>query len=167
MRRCFIVLVFMLFSLCFGCGPKAPEGFPRVYPCTITVNKEGKPLVDAAVTLLPETKGTGAWAIAGMTGADGVAAISTVQSTYTARGVPEGKYKVTVTKVVLPEGRLSDEEIKKMPPPERMKYAAAQKAKMDKMPPVVPPVLHDSEKTPLTIEITSAGGELTIDVDQF
>jgi hypothetical protein len=85
-----VVLVFQA-----GCGKdhNRPDDLPKLYPVSITVTQDGKPLEEATVTLYAKTPtkyGTGS----AKTNASGVAVIRT----YGYNGVPVGQYTVTVEK---------------------------------------------------------------------
>jgi len=166
MRIPITAITFVFFVLCLGCGPKAPAGFPKLYNCKIVVTKEGKPLSDATVMLLPESP-TGAHATGGKTNSSGIAALRTTQGNYGKPGVPVGQYKIVLNKPVDIEGKLSDEEVNKMPTHERLQYSAEMARKASAMTPVIPFELTDAKRTPLTVEVTSAGGEATINIDEY
>ena len=79
-----------------GCGPKLPDGMPKLNPTTITVIQDGQPLAEAMVTLKAVDESS-KWTSGGMTDAKGVATIVT-HGQY--KGVPAGKYKVAVAKTL-------------------------------------------------------------------
>lgn len=89
--RCLLLFNVLVLT---GCFEKRPDGMPDLVPCTISVIQQGARLADANVALYPldESK----WTASGGSDASGNAEIHT-WGTY--RGVPVGKYKVTVTKV--------------------------------------------------------------------
>lgn len=97
MKKTFIhVSLFLLLSvLATGCRhvPK-PKDFPPVYPCSIAVTQEGKPLADAEVLLFSKDESC-RWAVAGTTDSAGVARLRTHGRFV---GVPEGTFVVTVIK---------------------------------------------------------------------
>lgn len=68
---------------------------PKLYPASVTVTQEGKPLAGAMVQLIPEDSVNSAWGPGGTTNASGVVVLQT-NGKY--KGAPLGKYKVTVTK---------------------------------------------------------------------
>ena len=77
-----------------GCGGEPrPDGFPKLYPVSLTFIQEGEPVADAAVILLPQDDNR--WSSGGATDANGVAVLRTHGRFL---GVPVGKYKVMVTK---------------------------------------------------------------------
>ena len=79
----------------FGCGPKLPDGMPKLYsPIKITVTQEGQPLVGATVTLRSTDPSAGTWTIGGLTDANGGFELYT----HGYRGAPLGTFKVVVYK---------------------------------------------------------------------
>ena len=166
MRRLICALTLMFLIVNFGCGPRPPQGFPKLYQCKITVTKEGKPLANASVILQDESP-SGAYASGGKTNASGVAVIRTTQGNYSATGAPEGKYKILLNKPVDIEGKLSDAEVNKMATHERLQYSAEMAKKAAAMTPIIPADLTSVKKTPLNLEVTTAGAEATINVDDY
>jgi len=91
----------------------------------------------------------------------------TTQGEYIAVGAPEGKHKIIINKAVDIEGKLPDAEVNKMPTHERMQYMAEMVKKANAMKAVIPADLASIQKTPLSIEVTSTGGEMTINIDDY
>jgi len=80
-----------------GCsGTPRPDGLPKLYPCTITITQEGKPLEGVSVSLYDPAI-TDRWAVGGQTNASGVATIHTHGQFL---GTPAGRFKVVLTKTV-------------------------------------------------------------------
>ncbi|MDR2171767.1 MAG: hypothetical protein LBP59_16610 [Planctomycetaceae bacterium] len=91
-----ITIVSILLSnlLIAGCSGKLrPDGMPRLVPCSILVKQDATPLANANVSIIPENGSK--WNAAGVTDNSGVAKLYTL-SQY--EGVPEGKYKVVISK---------------------------------------------------------------------
>ncbi|MDR2704683.1 MAG: carboxypeptidase-like regulatory domain-containing protein [Planctomycetaceae bacterium] len=90
-------ILFLIFLvLVVGCsGEQRPEGMPTLYPCTITITQDGKPLAGAMVTLYTESSEDRRWSSGGTTNPQGVISIK-VLGKYL--GAPAGTYKVTVEK---------------------------------------------------------------------
>lgn len=79
-----------------GCSKSSlPEGFPKLYPCEITVNQGGTPLEGATVTLMPKDPAN-VYSSSGTTDASGKA----VLKTYGHAGAPMGKSAIVVTKAI-------------------------------------------------------------------
>jgi hypothetical protein len=82
--------------LVVGCArEQRPEGIPTLYPCTITITQDSKPLSGAMVTLYTESSEDRRWSPGGTTDSQGVIQIK-VLGKYL--GAPAGTYKVTVAK---------------------------------------------------------------------
>jgi len=130
------VLIFLAagFIITVGCGGrKMPDGMPALRSCKLTFTQENVPLADATVFLRsvsPDFK----WSVSGMTDDKGVVNVST-EGFYP--GVPEGTYKVVVTKTVeLENGYYS----------------------------VIEKQYEDVKTTPLDLEITAKGNDKTFDL---
>jgi hypothetical protein len=139
----FVTLV--VFLSIVGCGNASrPKDLPPLYPCVITVIQDGKPLADATVTLVPET---GRWNAAGSSDTVGVAEMFT-NGSY--RGVPEGKYRVCVTKIETVAGKSSDDDLKP--------------SEADSNFHLVDPQYSDTTESPLFINVVKETKEHKIDV---
>ena len=78
-----------------GCSDTPrPDGLPTLYPCTITIKQDGKPLEGADI-LLYDPAITDRWIVAGQTDTSGVAVLRTHGQF---PGAPEGRFKVVVSK---------------------------------------------------------------------
>ncbi|MDR2642563.1 MAG: hypothetical protein LBC74_07195 [Planctomycetaceae bacterium] len=122
-----------------GCGQNMPDGMPKLYPCQITVTRDGQPFAMASVKLYPVEPQKKEWSTTGLTGTNGVVDLRT-NANY--RGIPAGKYKIIVVKEDV-------EDIDK-----NFYYRLN----------TVDPNLGDMESTPLEIEIKSGKNKQTIDV---
>ena len=95
---CFSLLTIALITI-VGCGPKRPEGLPKLVGCVLTIQYEdGSPVDKAMVSLAPENADLRQWSISGSTDASGVV---TIHTNADFAGAPAGKYKVVVRKVEL------------------------------------------------------------------
>jgi hypothetical protein len=139
----FFCVFFVGLNLFTGCnkGHQLPANMPKLEPCRISITLAGQPLPEAIVGLKPIEPTQ--WHSGGSTGVNGSFDVFT-NGLY--KGIPAGKYKVTVRKeipVPPPEG-VSQEEL--MNP---VKSASHRK------PPTV--VVHKkynlAETTPLEIEV--------------
>ncbi|MGL6196983.1 MAG: carboxypeptidase regulatory-like domain-containing protein [Thermoguttaceae bacterium] len=92
----YLCLLLVFCSVLIGCGDPKPPGFPKLFPVTIHVVQEGKPLENATVTLI-NLDDTMKWAVGGVTNSDGNAVLSTHGKF---KGAPLGKFKVLVFKQV-------------------------------------------------------------------
>ena len=92
----FIVALFgTLLLFVVGCGETLPPDMPKLYPTKVVIIQDGQPLEGANVQLLPKDPDS-RWAAAGRTDSSGAVDFFT-EGRY--RGVPEGDYQVTVSKV--------------------------------------------------------------------
>jgi hypothetical protein len=89
----FAILFFVVVSGCFRSS--APSDLPKLYPCTITITQDNKPLEGATVELIV-SEGQAKYKAVTVTDSRGVA----IMSTYGYNGAPSGKYKVVVTKKI-------------------------------------------------------------------
>ncbi|MDR0338341.1 MAG: carboxypeptidase-like regulatory domain-containing protein [Planctomycetaceae bacterium] len=129
MKRFIMILSVLLFCSIIGCGKeKLPADIPSLHPCQITVQMKGSPLEGATVSLLPEQ---GKWGAAGITNTQGIAELRTRNY----RGVAEGHYKITVSKIQVGTSPGTDEG-SAIPPTA-----------------LVNETFSNPEKTPLTCEI--------------
>ncbi|MCL2117067.1 MAG: hypothetical protein FWH27_01440 [Planctomycetaceae bacterium] len=93
--------LFMVWLLpLFGCGgQKLPPGMPKLYPATVTVMQDGRPLEGAEIVLI-NTDPAVNWSAGGMTDKNGVVKLRTMGQY---EGAPLGRYKVGVRKVEVPD----------------------------------------------------------------
>ena len=90
---------FPVYSLVFcfvltGCGEPKPEGFPTLYPLTLTFVQDGGPCADTTIILVPQDSNP--WTTGGVTDANGVVTFRTHGKH---SGVPAGTYKITASKI--------------------------------------------------------------------
>jgi hypothetical protein len=89
----FFPIVILLFVT--GCGNVSqPKDLPPLFPCTITITQDGKPLGNAVVKFIASEDNTAKYKPVAITGEDG----KVIVSTYGFSGAPVGKYKVVVIK---------------------------------------------------------------------
>lgn len=129
--------------LAIGCGG---GGGPEL-PVNGIVLMDGNPLDNAAVTFFPEDKGT---AMGGMarTGSDGKFVILGAKGQ---KGLPPGKYKVTVSK--RKGGAVTDEPV----------IAAPSEAELNVDD--LPPIYSDPNRTILSFSVTGDGKPIEIKLD--
>ncbi|MCL2742617.1 MAG: hypothetical protein FWE67_02075 [Planctomycetaceae bacterium] len=98
---CFLLLFCSVLLVIGGCSVEpTPDGFPKLYPVTVTIKQEGKELPGATVRLVPMYE-SNIWTTGAVTDSQGKAVLRT-HGKYS--GAPAGKFKVCVTKAVI-EGR--------------------------------------------------------------
>ena len=156
----FLLLPLVLFG---GCGGvKKPKGFPDlVRPVTVKVLKEGQPLNNIKVVLLPREQELN-FRVAGDTNANGVATIQTSRNTYSQSGVPVGKYVVQLVESIA----VTDMR----PFPENDAAIAAWTREYDaKLAAIrtIPAILASETDSPLEIEILKSPVTLEIDVAKY
>ena len=161
----FLSLLMLATLFCVGCGPKKPDGIPKLNQTKITVQKAGAPVVEANVFLVPDGAPSGSWSVSGKTDAMGVAVIKTMQGDWEAPGAPEGNYKIYLTKFTKieeperPANMDEDEEAKKA-------YYAEREKRLKEAGSEIPPAMNDAATSGLTISVGASLTELTIDVDE-
>ncbi|MDR2170329.1 MAG: hypothetical protein LBP59_09320 [Planctomycetaceae bacterium] len=95
MRNYTLIFVCLSFICLAGCGDSSrPKDLPELFPCTIMITQDGKPLSDAIVKLISQTDIDAKYNPVTVTGIDGIVKMST----YGFAGVPAGKYKIVVIK---------------------------------------------------------------------
>jgi len=140
MKHLPVFLALLLAATLTGCGKQRPDWLPELYPMTIIIIQDGKPLEGASVQLIPSDSGR--FAVSGTTDIAGQAVLKT-SGQYS--GVPAGQYKVVVTKT----------EIEKIGPPPKDEYSSQ---------PIINYHLVETQygsrkTTPLEIEIVSGKNE--------
>ncbi|MDR2706206.1 MAG: DUF4198 domain-containing protein [Planctomycetaceae bacterium] len=146
MQHLLKILIICTLATLLGCSNQLPPDLPKLFPCKVILQQEGKPLAGAKVFLSPENGSK--WNAVGVTDTQGVA-VPWTQGLYT--GVAEGKYKVLISK----------QEI--VNPPEVTSSASEQKEGVTKVYNLVEEIYGETDKTPLTIEVSSSQKEFTLD----
>lgn len=159
-RISLLAVVVFAFPGCSGEGPR-PAGMPKLYPCTITITQEGTPLDAALISLIADDPELSKWASGGSTDNNGKCDLY-LRGKF--RGVPAGKFKVTVSKLETeesklgnapPEGASSDEVDRWWNQREREKLKAFQRvAEKYTLP----------QTTDLEIEVLTKPNSFTLDV---
>ena len=156
----FLLLPFLLLG---GCGgPRKPEGFPNlVHPITVKVLKDGQPLSNVKVVLLPREPELN-FRVAADTNASGVATMQTSRNTYSQTGAPEGKYVVQLVESIAvkdirpyPE---NDAEVPAWIKEYNAKLAAIR---------TIPAILASETDSPLEVEILKSPVTIEIDVAKY
>ena len=99
MKRYFsfsFLLISILLLSGAGCSEKVPAGFPKLFPCTLTIIQENKPLAGADVLLYSKDNSC-KWMVGGQTDESGNVVLHT-HGKYA--GVPKGSWVVTVIREV-------------------------------------------------------------------
>lgn len=96
---CFAFMVLIL----VGCsGEKRPDGFPKIYPSSITVSDDNGPLSDIKISLFAK-EGNCPWPIGGTTNASGKADLVTYGKF---KGAPAGEFIVVLAKSEIEDAHL-------------------------------------------------------------
>ena len=161
-----VLSLLVLLSIHSGCGGKRPAGFPPLVSYTLKVEKNSQPVQDASVNLVPEKPGQ-EWIVGGSTGIDGVVVFYTHMNSYMDKGVPEGKYKVIISKIPDVPERLAKQEIDKLSKEEFIEYTGRLQKAMDAAPKEVPPILSNRSKTPLSITVSQADNSLAVKLEDY
>ena len=150
-----------------GCGTNKPDGIPELHPVSVTVTKEGTPVDDVSIFLVATDAKSGSWSVTGSTNSSGVAAITTSQGEWKAKGAPEGKYKVYLTKTPKvdmeppPAGGFQDEA-------SAMAYAQERRRKIEAAPRAIPESLTSPKTSDLTITVVAkTGAKETYDIGKY
>lgn len=140
--------------LCFCACNRAPDGFPKVVPCTITLTNKGKP-VDGAFIQVDTVPPTSSLSITAKTDANGQATLQTYLGTYGQPGIPVGSVVLFIQKDPLAEDFKSEEERAAMSYDEGMKYSREMAARSAKLPRIVPVNLTKPATSPLKRDVVA------------
>ncbi len=159
----FTMIVMCVF--CLSCS-KRPDGMPKTYSCTIKVIKDSAPVEGANIVVYAE-KPFSDLVTSGITDSSGNAKLVSLYKNVQVKGIPEGSYKMVVTKQPFLEHTKTPDEIVKMSPGEQMAYEREFKKKRDALPKIVPDALTKRDTTPLKVEVTTQGGNLEVDLSKY
>lgn len=159
-RHLFGLILLMTFLVALGCtqGPTRPADMPPLYPCQIKVIQDGKPLEGAKVHLTADGASV-RFTTAGVADKNGIAVIKTDIDW---AGVPEGKFKVCVSKLLIPEADASQEMPKD--PAEQLAYRKKLEDQSSPTKSVVDKKFLRPHTTPITIDVNKSGVNETVDV---
>lgn len=149
--RSAIVLLLAMLSVIVGCSgkPPAPPKLAPTVPLTGAVTLDDKPLADATVNFIPEVQG-GFRGAMGRTDASGKYELTTdIGGGKANKGAIPGKYKVTVSKLVKPDGTPIPADSKEPP----MNLGAMES---------IPLQYSSYGETQLVFDVPSAGGTYDI-----
>ena len=105
-KNFYLFPVLSVILVCSGCsGDNRPEGLPTLYPVTLTILLDDKPIEGALVFLHTEDPAIKKWTVGSYTNAEGKAIIVTHGQF---QGAPAGKFKVCVSKQEVPGETQSD-----------------------------------------------------------
>lgn len=154
-----LMIICGLSMLCAACDWNVPKDVPKLYSCSVkVVNAEG-PVTDVEVVLFGD-EGFDHLSIAGTTDAKGIAHLKTIRASWVGNGSPTGKFKVTLNKKANVPDWKSDEEILDLRGSEAEQYDKEKKRKIEEIAKVIPKIFRSKTTTPLSVEVSSAGGEI-------
>ncbi|MDO5581116.1 MAG: hypothetical protein Q4G69_08255 [Planctomycetia bacterium] len=145
----------ILFSvlILFGCaGEKRPDGFPKIYPASITVLDDNGPIANVKISLFSK-EGNCPWPIGGTTNASGEAELFTYGKF---RGAPSGDFIIVLKKSEIedadqmPKGNDDSGSPKAKPTKTSFRVFA-----------LIDPVYSEKGTTPLTMKIEGSGSRET------
>jgi len=149
--------------IAIGCGgPLKPDGLPKVYPVTLQLEQEGKPLAGADVILRSEE--IGVWSCGGTSDESGAVVVRTHGRF---AGAPLGKHKVIVMKTKPSEMLVDVSVAKSLAEIREMEQTAAQEQKGPNFGTMVYLVERKFSRegtTPLEIEVTTGKNNFKLDV---
>ena len=159
MRNTFLfAMLALVATTILGCGGvEKPADLPELYPCKISVIQDGQPLEGATVILADATSQL-RFSVGGVTNAQGVVEVKTDGKF---QGAPQGKYKVLISKVFVPE------MIQEAPPEDPDAKAEYDKKLQELNAQQADTVDVNYKKfgtTPAEIEVTPSGAEASFDV---
>lgn len=115
----------------------------------------------------PSAEAGNAWAVGGTTDENGVAVIQTRMGQYSALGLPEGEWRINLTKAAVPVEEKAPEELAKMTEIERDRYRYSIEQKAKKLPPEVPYLLGDTQLSPLVYKMGTAADKMEINIADY
>lgn len=148
-------------SIC-GCnrGPLKPDGLPVLYPVTLQLSQEGKPLAEAEVVLRSDEIGT--WACGGISDASGRVLVHTHGQF---AGAPKGTHKVIVRKTRSGSGAVDTSGAKSLAEMRQMEEEHRKtNSGFGQTIHYVEKTYSDIETTPLEIEVKSGKNHFSLDV---
>ena len=157
MKKLILLLIVMTFLLSSAVGCKhRPKGFPKCYPCSVVLVKDGEAIPGSRVTLIPVEKGK-SYAASGEVDSTGLAVISTRQGDYNEVGAPEGEYKLIASAPPAIEVEEIDRAtLRDMSLEEQLALQnAAKEAVRDANP--IPESLRTPMNSPVTVTVKSSG----------
>ena len=140
-------------GICFiGCSGETEAPKPKsIVPVTGTVTLDGKPLDFARVTFVPLGGTDQGFGGSGSTDSVGKYELRSLIGTEAVVGAPPGEYKVTVNRMVKPDGTVVSPDSQEPP----MMSAAK---------PSVPVKYMTTSLTPLKMTVSSSGGTYNLDL---
>ena len=159
-----VSIILSLIALCAavtGCGPQKPADMPDVVPFKVKIVDGDKPIEGVHVIFSYDKNPV----IAGDTNSAGIAEMTTTLQKYTAKGVPQGSFKVTCVKEPVVEHWKTMQEIAEMSPGESAAYYKEYQEKCAAVPREIPKSWGDVSNPVLTVDVDGSSNEVTFDVE--
>jgi hypothetical protein len=154
----FIGLFFQIITI-IGCGDDRPSDMPPLQLVVLTFTLDEKPLPEAIVTLY-STEPNFKWSVGGGTDERGQIVLMT-NGRYT--GAPEGKYKITVDRVIRNSPPIPHES--KLPEDEKQRQKVFDDIdQQTTITRIVDEKFLDEKKTPLKLEVVKGKNKQTFDL---
>jgi hypothetical protein len=154
MKNYFLIIIISVLFIC-GCNSK-PADVPQLFPCKITITKDGVP-VAGVHAVLGLTSGNSSCAVSGITDSSGTAKIRTSRLGWLGNGAPAGEYIVIISKEPKLEAGLSTEEYQKLDPIDQERYQLEQQRQYDALPREIPAETGDVTKSPYRLTVQENG----------
>jgi hypothetical protein len=158
--RYFVMLSLLFFAI--GCSQTPPE-LKGLYPVTVTVTENDKPLEGIVVSLVNKQPQT-LRGCSGVTDSNGVAVIVTKIRDLSGNGVASGEYKVILSKNIdFPEDLRWKPEETSLPMKEQQDWAIKRNAFLEKND-VIPKKFQSQNTSPLDLTVSNQSVELKVNV---
>lgn len=150
MNRCCAVL--FLCACLTGCSSDTSMPAPKsVVPVSGVVTMDGKPLDFARVTFVPQGGSEQSYGASGSTDSAGKYEMMSLVGNEGIVGAPPGPYKVTITRMVKPDGTVVS--------PDKMEPPMMSAARMS-----LPMQYGSTDTTPLEVTVSTTGGTYNFDL---
>jgi len=147
----------------FGCNG-APQGFPQVIPCKITILKENVPLPEVTVKFISD--GNKEWLAAGTSDQSGVVEVHTLLGDYMRKGAPPGKHKIILSQVSQVKSPYTQQQLFDMSPAEKETEKLRREKEIEESR-SFPVEFEKAATTPLFIDVVSPTTEIRLDVAEW
>jgi hypothetical protein len=168
MNKKFVTMLWIFIGgliFCAGCGTQKPNNFPDIVPCSIFVTSEQKPVDKTLVTLAP-VSGGGEWISSGLTNSSGTAEIATILGSYSAKGAPEGEFKIFLSRPIEIKLNVSQEDAINMSEEEREKLRK-ETDRLTKEARVIPEKFESIVTTPVKISISKNKAIYRVELNDY
>jgi hypothetical protein len=165
-RIIFFLIPVSVLLLCNGCDSSLPDELGVLYPVTITITNDGQPIDNVTVMLSNKTTSFGAWAHTGITDSNGTTQIQTVLGSRYGKGVPEGKYTITLVKTLSLPPELEPTMKEQSMPVKEVQNLQKKRDQFWEQNRIIPKILESSDLSPISLTVEKKT-ELNIDISKF